>query len=96
MGTVCAKRVHNNATQTEPTLVNDITPLARTRLISVVRRIVVLLRTRRWWAGAGTATLTVVGPEAKALWSLTGRRLKKTAPLFIHLRREKGVLVHRR
>ena len=54
-----------------------------------VRKVIILLRLRNWWATSGKSLTT---PELKHLWYVTSVKVKKHKNLFDHLCRTKGIL----
>ena len=54
-----------------------------------VKKVIVLLRLRNWWATSGKSLTT---PELRRLWYITSIKVQKHKNLFDHLCRVKGVL----
>ena len=62
------------------------------KLYSVVRRVIVILRYRVWWAATGKHLYT---KEIRLLWHLVSNKIKKHKLLFDHLHRVKGELKYK-
>ena len=62
------------------------------KFYSAVRRVIVILRYRVWWATTGKHLYT---KEIRLLWHLVSNKIKKHKLLFDHLQRVKGVLKYK-